>query len=171
MVLAELSQAPHFLDPPYCLLHELYQVQTQILAMAFLRWREVDQFLFCLSFFKDFIYLFLERGREEEREGEKHQCVVASHIPLSEDLAHNPGMCTDWKSNQRPFASQAGAQSTELHWPGLFCLNCPKEALVSEGQLEGGRTGYCDSLLTGLLSFLLLACYLASAIQDNLSTT
>ena len=33
-------------------------------------------------FFKDFIYLFLERGREGEREGEKHQCVVASHMPL-----------------------------------------------------------------------------------------
>ena len=25
---------------------------------------------------KDFIYLFLDRGREREREGEKHQCVV-----------------------------------------------------------------------------------------------
>ena len=33
----------------------------------------------CSNFFKDFIYLFLERGREGEREGEKHQCVVASH--------------------------------------------------------------------------------------------
>ena len=30
-----------------------------------------------------FIYLFIfrERGREEEREGEKHQCVVASYTP------------------------------------------------------------------------------------------
>ena len=27
------------------------------------------------------MYLFLERGREGEREGEKHQCVVASHTP------------------------------------------------------------------------------------------
>ena len=32
--------------------------------------------------FKDFIYLFLERGREGEREGEKDQCVVASCTPL-----------------------------------------------------------------------------------------
>ena len=31
-------------------------------------------------------------GRAEEREGEKHQCVVASHMPLTVDLAHNPGM-------------------------------------------------------------------------------
>ena len=39
------------------------------------------------------IYFFLERGREGEREGEKHQCVVASHTPSTEDLARNPGMC------------------------------------------------------------------------------
>ena len=34
--------------------------------------------------FKDlFIYLFLDRvGRKGEKEGEKHQCVVASHAPL-----------------------------------------------------------------------------------------
>ena len=44
-------------------------------------------------FFKDFIYLFLERGREGEREGEKHHCVVASHAPPTGDLACNPGMC------------------------------------------------------------------------------
>ena len=29
-------------------------------------------------FLNDFIYSFLERGREEEREGEKYQCVVVS---------------------------------------------------------------------------------------------
>ena len=32
-------------------------------------------------FKKDFIYLFLERGRQREREGEKHQHVVASYTP------------------------------------------------------------------------------------------
>ena len=51
-----------------------------------------------MSFFsKDFIYLFLERGREEE----KHQCVVPSHTLPTEDLAHNPRMCPDWESNQQ----------------------------------------------------------------------
>ena len=49
-----------------------------------------------------FIYLLRERGREEEREGEKHQCVVASHVPLAGELAHNPGMCPDWESNCDP---------------------------------------------------------------------
>ena len=39
-----------------------------------------------------FIY-FLERGREGEREGKKHQCVVVSQVPPTGDLACNPGMC------------------------------------------------------------------------------
>ena len=52
-------------------------------------------------------------------EGEKHQCVVASHTLPTGDLAHNPGMCPDWELNQRPFGSQAGTQSTEPHQPGL----------------------------------------------------
>ena len=32
-------------------------------------------------FFKTLFIYFLEKGRESEREGEKHQCVVASHMP------------------------------------------------------------------------------------------
>ena len=32
-------------------------------------------------------------GREGEREGEKHQCVVASCAPPTGDMARNPGMC------------------------------------------------------------------------------
>ena len=52
------------------------------------------------GFFKDFIYLFLERG--EGREREKHQCVVASPVPPTGDLACNPGMCPDWESNGEP---------------------------------------------------------------------
>ena len=39
-----------------------------------------------------YLFIFRERGREIEREGEKHQCVVASHMPPTGDLAHNPGM-------------------------------------------------------------------------------
>ena len=69
-------------------------------------------------FFKDFIYLFLERGREGEREREK-QYVVASRSPPTGNLACNPGMFPDRKSNQQPFGPQAGNQSTEPHQPGL----------------------------------------------------
>ena len=49
---------------------------------------------------KDFIYLFLERGEGKEKEGVNHQCVVASHAPLTGNMTHNPGMCPDWESNQ-----------------------------------------------------------------------
>ena len=73
-----------------------------------------------LCFLKDIIYLFIFRqmGREGERQGEKHQCVVASHVPPTGDLAHNPGMCPDWELNWRPFGPQARTQATEPHQPG-----------------------------------------------------
>ena len=64
-----------------------------------------------------------------ERNREKHQCVVAFNVPPTGDLAHNPGMCPAWESKWPLFGSQAGAQSTEPHQPGLlifklylFCL-------------------------------------------------
>ena len=44
-------------------------------------------------FLKIFIYLFILRRREGKREGEKHQCVVASCAPPTRNPAHNPGMC------------------------------------------------------------------------------
>ena len=67
-------------------------------------------------FLKDFIYLFLDRGvRERKREGEKHQCVVASCAPPTGDLACNPGVCPDWELKWQPYGSQAHAQSTEPH--------------------------------------------------------
>ena len=55
-----------------------------------------------IFFFKRFFIIFRERGRE----GEKHQCVVASHVASTGDLACNPGMCPDWELNRRPFGSQ-----------------------------------------------------------------
>ena len=50
--------------------------------------------------FKDFIYLFLERGGEGEREGEKHQCVVAYCVPSTWGLARNPDMGPTLTGNQ-----------------------------------------------------------------------
>ena len=58
-----------------------------------------------------------------EREGEKHQCVVASCAPPAADLTYNPGMCPGWESNLQPFGSQAGTQSTEPHQPGPIIQN------------------------------------------------
>ena len=70
-------------------------------------------------FIRFYLFIFRERGKEGERNGEKHQCVVASHTSSTGDLACNPGMCPDWGLNQQPFTSQSGAQSTEPHQPGL----------------------------------------------------
>ena len=53
-----------------------------------------------LYFFQGFyLFIFRQRGREGERKGEKHQCVVASHAPPTGDLAPNPGICPDWELN------------------------------------------------------------------------
>ena len=65
-----------------------------------------------------YLFIFREREREGERQGEEHQCVVASHAPPTGDLSCNPGMCPDWESNPCPFGLQAGTQSTEPHQPG-----------------------------------------------------
>ena len=68
--------------------------------------------------FKDFIYLYLERGEGSEKDREKHQYAVASRAPHTGELTRDPGMCPDWEPNWRPFGSQAGTQSTEPHQPG-----------------------------------------------------
>ena len=64
------------------------------------------------------MYLFLETRREGEREGEKHQCVVASWAASTGDLAHNTGLCPDWELNWWSFGSQSSVQSTEPYQPG-----------------------------------------------------
>ena len=57
--------------------------------------------------------MYFYRGEEREKEGEKHQCVIASQGPPTGDLACNPGMCPpDWESNWQLFGSQACAQFT-----------------------------------------------------------
>ena len=50
---------------------------------------------------------------------EKNIDLLPLTWPPIEDLAHNPGMRPDPESNQQPSGLQAGAQSTELHRPGL----------------------------------------------------
>ena len=55
------------------------------------------------NFLKKIYLLILDRGEGKEKEREKHQCVVASHEPLSRDLSYNPDMCSDWESKQWPF--------------------------------------------------------------------
>ena len=54
------------------------------------------------------LILFIFREREGEREGEKHQCVIASHAPSTGDPASNPVMCPDWESNQGSLVHRPG---------------------------------------------------------------
>ena len=91
------------------------------------------------SFLKFCSFIFRERGREGEREEEKHHCVVASHAPPIGDPVRNPGMCPDWESNQRPFGLQAGTPSTEPHQPGL----CPLLLRVTSFIVSLSTTLHC----------------------------
>ena len=54
----------------------------------------------CVDMFTLIFIVLRERGREGGREREKHQCVVASHMSPTGDLACNPSMCPDWESNR-----------------------------------------------------------------------
>ena len=81
-------------------------------------------------FFKILFIYFSERGREGEREGAKHQCVVASCVLPTEDMAYNPGMCprlgiepvTLWFTGQH--------STTEPHQAGL-CVQLLINSLTS----------------------------------------
>ena len=74
---------------------------------------------FIYLFFKGYLFVFfLDRGEGREREGEKHQSIVAIRVPiLGTWLATQ--MCPDWELNRQRFGSQAGTLSTEPHQPGL----------------------------------------------------
>ena len=61
----------------------------------------------------------MEGEREKTFNVQEIHWLVASRAPPAGDLAHNPGMCPDWESNQRPLSFQAGTQSTKPHQPGL----------------------------------------------------
>ena len=79
---------------------------------------------FYFYFFKDLIYLFSERGEGRGKEGEKHRCERATSISCLL-LTPNWGPGPQHKHvlrqglKQWAFGSQAGAQSTEPHQPGL----------------------------------------------------
>ena len=71
------------------------------------------------------IFLFLFRQGKGGREGEKHQCVVASHMPPTGDLACNPGTCPDRESNRDPLACTALnplSHTSQGHWSAFYCF-------------------------------------------------
>ena len=104
-------------------------------------------------------YLFIFRGRKRE----KHQCMVASCMPPTGDLACSPDMCPDWESNPQPLGSQAGTQSTEPHQPGQN-VHCSVCLILSS--LGSGYTSTIGLLPTfGILSMFLVRVLLMEQIQ------
>ena len=70
-------------------------------------------------FFKDFIYLFLEREERRKKERERNISVWLSFTwPPLETWPATQACALDWELNWRPFGSQASTQSTEPHQPG-----------------------------------------------------
>ena len=96
-----------------------------------------DQFL-CLSmnfplyssilqFLKRFyVFIFRQREREGERDGEKHQCVVASHATLLGTWPSTQACALTRNRTSDRLVHQAGAECTEPHQPGIalysFCF-------------------------------------------------
>ena len=78
--------------------------------------------------FLNILFIFRERGREGEREGEKHQCERETSIGclLYMPPPPNPGMCPDQESNQQPFAlwddTQTLSHTSQDSAGGVFCL-------------------------------------------------
>ena len=61
-------------------------------------------------------------------------CGCLSHAPTG-DLTCDPGMCSDWESNQQPFGSHVGTQSTEPHQPGLSLTFSEEETEAQKNEL------------------------------------
>ena len=82
-------------------------------------------FLSLLLFFKDFMYLSLgiggggERKRDRNINARDKRWPGASRIRPDQGRTHNPGMCSNWERNQRPFALQNSTQPLS-HTPQDF---------------------------------------------------
>ena len=74
----------------------MFSQQSCSPVLATGRYQSFSFLLFCF-----FLIYVLGRGEGKEKEGQKHNCVVASHVPpyWRPDLARNPSMCPDWESN------------------------------------------------------------------------
>ena len=70
----------------------------------------VNGYYFFLRFY---LFIFRQRGRVGEKEGEKHPCVVASHLSRTGDPACNPGMCP-WLGIELATLWFTGQRS--IHW-------------------------------------------------------
>ena len=65
-----------------------------------------------------FTYLFIERGREGEREENINVWLPLMYLLLG-TWPTDQACALDWEPNWWPFGLPAGTQSTEPHQPGL----------------------------------------------------
>ena len=77
--------------------------------------------VFILSLKKYFIYLFLEKGREKDRERNVNVWLPLMCPQLGTWPATQACALTE-KYNQQPFGLQAGALSIEPQQPGLYFI-------------------------------------------------
>ena len=96
---------------PYNLIH--LKVLVNFLPFLFL----------CILFFKDFIYLFLERGEGWEKERERNINAWTSLVcPPTGDLARNPGMCPDQNRTGDPLVCMLALNPLSYTSQGLCIL-------------------------------------------------
>ena len=104
-------------------------------------------FLFFLFFFKVLFIYFQREGKGRRKQGKEtsmYGCLSrAPNWGPGLQLACNPGMCPDWELNQRPFGSQSGTQSTELHQPGL-CHSFDQRTKTKEFRRPGSKYLLCS---------------------------
>ena len=107
--------------------YSLFRMDSFILRRKWL-WRVASQYWPSYDFFKDFIYLFLERGegREKERERninvrEKHPSVTSRMRPTW-DQTRNLGVSPNWESHWWPSSLWNSAQPTEPRQSGFHRL-------------------------------------------------
>ena len=70
-----------------------------------------------------YLYSFREKGKEGEREGEKHRWGRETSIGCFNPACYS-AICPDQELNRQPFGLQDNAQPTEPHGQGYidFCF-------------------------------------------------
>ena len=71
-----------------------------------------------LLFLRFYLLIFREKGRKREREGEKHQCVVASHVPFHRGPGPQPRHVPWLEIEPETCSLWDNTQPTEPHQPG-----------------------------------------------------
>ena len=103
-----LANTQHFNDVTFSKVHGLSLTKLQALLGKSLVLYVIEsstvsvymfsKYFYILFFLRFYLFIFRGKGREGEREGEKHQCAGETsiccllHTP-NQDLAENPGMC------------------------------------------------------------------------------